>query len=101
MLRFIFKDQFWGHQWYKRVHNSILQNLKQHHLDHEVPLRDRNQLTMPIATLKIGEISPQEFWQKYVRTATPVIIKGGAKHTYAYQNWTPEMFSAGVIYLIL
>jgi hypothetical protein len=85
LLRFFFKDQFWGQQWYKRVHNSILERLKHQNID-------RSQLKMPIPTVNLEEISPQEFWQKYVKTATPVIIKGGAKHTYAYQNWTPEMF---------
>ena len=85
LLRFLLKEQFWGQQWYKRVHNSIWENLQQQNLD-------RRQLKMPIPTVKLGEISPQEFWHKYVKTATPVIIKGGAKHTYAYQNWTPEMF---------
>jgi hypothetical protein len=85
LIRYLLKDQFWGQQWYKGVHNSILQNLKQQNLD-------PNQLKMPIPTVKLEEISPEEFWQKYVKTCTPVIIKGGAKHTSAYQNWTPEMF---------
>jgi len=85
LLRFLLKDQFWGQQWYKRVHNSILRNLQQQNLD-------RSQLKMTIPTVNLVEISPEKFWQKYVKTSTPVIIKGGAKHTYAYQNWTPEMF---------
>ena len=86
LLRFFLKDQFLGQKIYKRVHNSILENLQQQNLD-------LSQLKMPIPTVKLEEISSQEFWKKYVKSATPVIIKGGAKDTYAYQNWTPEMFS--------
>jgi hypothetical protein len=48
---------------------------------------------MRLPTVRSREISSQDFWQKYVKTGTPVVIKGGAKHTYAYQNWTAEMFS--------
>jgi hypothetical protein len=85
LIRYLIKNQFWGQKWYKRVHNSILKNLQQQDLD-------RGQLKMAIDTIKPGEISAQEFVKKYVKAGIPVIIKGGAKHTYAYQNWTPQMF---------
>ncbi|MGL5940006.1 MAG: hypothetical protein ACRC2S_06400 [Waterburya sp.] len=52
LIRYLLKDQFWGQQWYKRVHNTILQNLKQQNLD-------PNQLKMPIPTVKLEEISPE------------------------------------------
>lgn len=84
LIRYLIKDQFWGQQWYKRVHDSILKNIQQQNLD-------RSQLKLAIATIKPGEISAKEFFQKYVKAGIPVIIKGGAKHTYAYQNWTPKM----------
>lgn len=85
LMRYFLKDQFWGQQWLKRVHHSILNNLNRQNIDF-------SKLKMPIPTVEAGEISGQEFWNTYVRTNTPVIIKGGAKHTFAYQNWTMEMF---------
>jgi hypothetical protein len=33
LLRFLLKDQSWGQQWYERVQNSILENLKQQNID--------------------------------------------------------------------
>nr|DAB41905.1 TPA_exp: ArzC - aKG/Fe(II) halogenase [Fischerella sp. PCC 9339] len=85
LMRYLLKDQFWGQQWLKRVHRSILENLNKQDIDF-------SKLKMPIPTVEPGKISAQEFWKTYVRTNTPVIIKGGAKHTFAYQNWTMEMF---------
>nr|DAB41912.1 TPA_exp: ArzJ - aKG/Fe(II) halogenase [Fischerella sp. PCC 9339] len=85
LIRYFLKDQFWGQQWLKRVHRSILENLNKQDIDF-------SKLKMPIPTVELEQISAQEFWKTYVRTNTPVIIKGGAKHTFAYQNWTLEMF---------
>nr|DAB41908.1 TPA_exp: ArzF - aKG/Fe(II) halogenase [Fischerella sp. PCC 9339] len=85
LMRYLLKNQFWGQQWLKRVHRSILENLNKQDIDF-------SKLKMPIPTVEPGKISAQEFWKTYVRTNTPVIIKGGSKHTFAYQNWTMEMF---------
>ena len=72
-------------QWYEHVQDSILENLQQQNID-------QSQLKITLPTVKIGDISPREFWHKYVKTTIPVVIKGGAKHTYAYKNWTSENF---------
>nr|DAB41911.1 TPA_exp: ArzI - aKG/Fe(II) halogenase [Fischerella sp. PCC 9339] len=85
LMRYLLKDQFWGQQWLKRVHRSILENLNKQDIDF-------SKLKLPIPTVELEQISAQEFWKTYVRTNTPVIIKGGAKHTFAYKNWTLEMF---------
>jgi hypothetical protein len=85
LMRYFLKDQFWGQQWLKRIHQRILNNLNKQNID-------LSKLKMSIPMVEPGEISAQEFCNKYVKTNTPVIIKGGAKHTFAYQNWTMEMF---------
>jgi hypothetical protein len=85
LMRYFLKDQFWGQQWLKRIHQRILNNLNKQNID-------LSKLKMSIPMVEPGEISAQEFCNKYVKTNTPVIIKGGAKHTLAYQNWTMEMF---------
>ncbi len=85
LMRYLLKDQFWGQQWLKRVHRSILEDINKQSIDF-------SNFKMPIPTVEPGEISAQEFWNTYVKTNTPVIIKGGSKHTFAYQNWSLEMF---------
>ncbi|KOP24605.1 hypothetical protein AMR41_19605 [Hapalosiphon sp. MRB220] len=85
LMRYLLKDQFWGQQWLKRIHDQILNNLNKQNIE-------MSKLNMPIPTLKPKEISAQEFCNTYVKTNTPVIIKGGAKHSFAYRNWTMETF---------
>ena len=85
LMRYVLKDQFWQQHWLKRVHKSILDKLSQQKLD-------LSKLSMPIPTIDPETISGEEFWKTYVRKNIPVIIKGGANNTSAYQNWTLEMF---------
>lgn len=85
LIRYISKDQFWGQLWLKQVHSRIIRNLEQQDIDSSI-------LKMPIPTVKAEEISAEDFWDTYVRTNTPVVIKGGAVDTTAYHNWTIDMF---------
>jgi hypothetical protein len=34
--------------------------------------------------------SPLEFWNKYVKISRPVVLRGAAKYSKAYQLWTDE-----------
>ena len=85
LLRYLLKDQFWGQQWLKQVHQSILNNIEQQNIN-------LSKLNMSIPVVEAGQISGKEFWEKYVKTCTPIIIKGGAKHTLAYKGWSLESF---------
>ena len=85
MARYFLKDQFWGQSWLKRVHHRILENLKHQDID-------QSQLKMPIPSVIAQDVSSDIFWESYVRTNTPVIIKQGAKDSFACNNWTMEMF---------
>lgn len=85
IIRHILKDQFWGQLWLKQVHDRIHNQLNQQNVD-------LTQLRSTIPTVNAEEISGEAFWRTYVQTNTPVIIKGGAKHTSAYKTWSMEMF---------
>lgn len=85
LVRYLLKDQFWGQQWFKSVHCRILE-----HLEHQN--FDLSNFSESIPIVEMGEISAKDYWKTFVRKNTPVIIRGGAKHTFAYKNWTVESF---------
>lgn len=37
--------------------------------------------------------SPQDFWNKYVKPSRPLILRGGAKYSRAFSEWTDEYLS--------
>ncbi|WP_348673648.1 cupin-like domain-containing protein [uncultured Abyssibacter sp.] len=88
ILRYLAKDQFAYQSWMKRVHDRILHRLEAS----GAPVQYGRPI--PIATVRPGELEPREFWKRYVRTGTPVIIKGGAADSPACQRWTPEYFAS-------
>lgn len=88
MVRYLVKDQFACHRWMQRVHDAILARLEAS----GAPVQYDQ--TLPIATVEPGAMEPREFWRRYVRTGTPVIIKGGAIGTDALEKWTPEYFAS-------
>lgn len=86
LARYLLKNQFLLHGWYRRVHNQILKRVKAQNLD-------QAQVRLPIETVTPGAITPREFYDRYVRKSIPVIIKGGASDSFAVKNWTPEYFA--------
>lgn len=85
LLRYLFKDQFWGQQWFKSVHHRILKNIENQNIDLSL-------LKRPIPTVEAGTISSEEFFEQYVKANKPVIIKGGCKQNFACQNWSTKLF---------
>jgi hypothetical protein len=38
--------------------------------------------------------SPEEFWNKYVKPSRPLILRGAAKYSKAFTEWTDEYLSS-------
>ena len=87
LLRYFAKDQFAYQAWMKKVHGRILARLEASEAESQYGMR------LPIATVQPGEMDPKTFWKPYVKTGTPVVIKGGAKDSKAFEKWTPEYFA--------
>ncbi len=49
--------------------------------------------TLPIPELSLEDISPEQFHEIYLKSNTPVVFRGAAKHWQAVQTWTPEFFA--------
>jgi hypothetical protein len=86
LARYLCKRQFLWQRAFRRVHDAMLARLERSGANGQHP-------TLPIATLLPGELDGEEFWRRYVKTCTPVVIKGGARHTIACKQWTPEWFA--------
>jgi hypothetical protein len=83
MLRYITRKQFLSQRWYKRVHRRILEQVRARAVAPEL-------LIQPVPTVRLDEITPSTFLRERVRAGLPVIIKGGALATQAFENWSVE-----------
>ncbi|KAL5258769.1 hypothetical protein ACHWQZ_G009281 [Mnemiopsis leidyi] len=57
---------------------------------HGKPLGEHNELKTPAAEEDYTELTSQYFYERYVRTRTPVILRGLAKTFPAFDLWTDQ-----------
>ena len=57
---------------------------------HGKPLGEHNELKTPAAEEDYTKLTSQYFYERYVRTRTPVILRGLAKTFPAFDLWTDQ-----------
>jgi len=71
--------------WEKRLRDEALAYCRAHPPTHA-------QIHQEIPRVNASEITPQEFYQKYIRNPHPVILSGLNAASHAVRHWTPEYF---------
>ena len=64
---------------------------------HGKPLGEHNDLKTPAAEEDYTKITSQYFYERYVRTRTPVILRDVAKTFPAFDLWTDEYITVSSI----
>jgi hypothetical protein len=83
LLRCLTRNQFVCQRWFKRVHQRILEQVRARPLTPE-------QRVQPVPTVRLDEITTSTFLRERVSAGLPVIIKGGALATRAFEVWSVE-----------
>lgn len=83
LLRTITRNQFSCQRWFKRVHRRILAQVRAL----EIPPELRVQ---PVQTVRLEDIDQSAFLYEKLCKGEPVIIKGGALGTKAFEGWSVE-----------
>jgi hypothetical protein len=84
-LRCFMRDPLFAQAWWKRVHASLLRQVR-------AQAGDPADLVQPVLTIAPEEFSPRIFFERHVKAGMPVVIKGGALHTEALREWSVAAF---------
>ena len=64
---------------------------------HGKPLGEHNELKTPALEEDYTKMTSQYFYERYVRTRTPVILRGLAKTFPAFHLWTDQYLVVGLV----
>lgn len=88
VLRYILKDQFLLQDQVLTIHQDMVQRLDKQFNENKWSYDTFAEL--PVPSHRWGEISPEDFFRRYVVNGIPVVLKGFPSQ--AKDKWSPEYF---------